>query len=299
MSPRVSVIIAAYNAGPYIGEALASTLAQTFADFEIILVDDGSTDDTLARAGGFDDPRLRVHRNPANLGIAGASNTALALAGGEYVAIMDADDVMMPERLARQVAFLDANPGIAVCGSELEMFGGEVGRTNPPAGDSDIKANFVDAAGNIANPSAMFRRDFVMTHGLRWNTTYATAADFAFWIDCMRAGAVFANLKEPLVRYRRHAASITQRQEITRACVRRIRKGLFVDYFPHLTGTEIGDLLGLFEGGDFSFNALCGGVAAALKARTWAGSQFGENRERIRHSIDHRLEIYRKAILKA
>ncbi|MFD1958687.1 glycosyltransferase family 2 protein [Novosphingobium panipatense] len=115
--PRVSVLLPCYNGAAYLEEAVRSILLQTFADFELIVVDDGSTDataDILARMGRRD-PRLRVVRQP-NGGIVAALNTAIAHARGEYIARMDADDVSFPERFAFQVAWLDAHPATVLVG---------------------------------------------------------------------------------------------------------------------------------------------------------------------------------------
>jgi len=110
--------MAAYNAAPYIHEAAASVLTQTYRDFELIVVDDSSTDDTPAILQSMSDPRLRVIRHETNVGAALSRNDALLAARGELIAIMDADDVCAPTRLERQVAFLDAHPdtGIVGCG---------------------------------------------------------------------------------------------------------------------------------------------------------------------------------------
>lgn len=112
LAVRVSVLMPVYNAERYVGEAIASILAQTFPDFELVVVDDGSTDGTAEVLDACGDPRMRRYRNEGNLGIPATRNLSLSLARGEYVAWMDADDRSLPERLARQVEFMDAHPEI-------------------------------------------------------------------------------------------------------------------------------------------------------------------------------------------
>src|SRR5262245_39958720 len=115
-APLVSVVMPAYNGERFVVEAVRSILAQTFRDFELIVVDDGSTDRTaeLVAAEQSRDPRVVVHRQPSNQGFRIALNAGCALARGELIARMDADDVSLPERFERQVAFLRAHPEVGV-----------------------------------------------------------------------------------------------------------------------------------------------------------------------------------------
>ena len=115
--PKVTVFIPVYNRERYIGAAIDSILAQSFTDFELLLVDDGSTDDSVAVIEAYDDPRIRLERNAQNLGSPRTRNRGLDLTRGEYMAMLDSDDAAYPERLARQVAFLDAHPDYAAIGS--------------------------------------------------------------------------------------------------------------------------------------------------------------------------------------
>lgn len=118
--PKATLVVPAYNVSATIGMTLKSLLSQSFPDFEIIVVDDGSQDDTVACVQRFYDPRLRLIRQK-NRGLAGAHNTGIAAARGEYIGFCDADDMWLPEKLARHVAHLDARPevGISFSGSEL------------------------------------------------------------------------------------------------------------------------------------------------------------------------------------
>lgn len=116
-APRVSVVMAVHNGAPYLREAVESILAQTFTEFEFIIIDDGSTDATASILAEYGDPRLRLVRNAANIGLTRSLNKGLTLAQGKYIARMDADDVSLPERLAIQVAHLDAHPDVGLLGT--------------------------------------------------------------------------------------------------------------------------------------------------------------------------------------
>ena len=113
--PRVTVLLPTYQSERYLSDAVDSVLTQSFSDFELLVVDDGSTDRTLDILRGCADPRIRVVQGRRR-GLADALNLGIDDARGEYVARFDADDLMVPNRLARQVEFLDENPGVAVCG---------------------------------------------------------------------------------------------------------------------------------------------------------------------------------------
>lgn len=122
---KVSVVIPVYNKGPFLREAVDSILAQTFKDFELICVDDKSTDNSLEILRGVQDPRLRIIEQPVNGGPAAAANAGFDAARGEYIVRMDADDIAVPERIAVQVAFMDAHPELVLSGGQVQLFGTE------------------------------------------------------------------------------------------------------------------------------------------------------------------------------
>src|SRR5215204_1563530 len=119
--PAVSVILPAYNCEKFIGIAIQSLLRQTFADFELIIINDGSTDNTESIIHTFNDPRISYFKNPDNQGLVYTLNKAVTHTNGKYVARMDADDICLPERLAKQKAFLDQNGNIAAVASTIEF----------------------------------------------------------------------------------------------------------------------------------------------------------------------------------
>src|SRR5579864_8737730 len=121
MTPKVSVLLAVHDGEPYVHEAVRGVLKQTFREFEFLVVDDASTDNTVAIVDSFADPRIRILRNEHNLGQVPSLNRGLLEARGEYVARIDADDVSLPRRLERQVALLDAQPEVALVGAWMSL----------------------------------------------------------------------------------------------------------------------------------------------------------------------------------
>jgi len=119
--PRVTVTMMVYNAERYLRQAIDSVLNQTFTDFELLFLDDASTDRSLEIIQSYSDPRIRLIRNENNRGVAYSRSKALPLARGEYVAVLDADDVALPERLQVQVSYLDSHPDICLVGSSCQV----------------------------------------------------------------------------------------------------------------------------------------------------------------------------------
>jgi glycosyltransferase involved in cell wall biosynthesis len=153
--------MAVYNAAQFLREAVASVLAQTYSDFELIVVDDSSSDDSLAILRSFGDPRMRIIGHRANMGVSLSRNDALVAARGEFIAIMDADDVCAPARLERQVAFLDANPlvGLVGCGvyDNIDVSGAVLYTAYLPQDNDTIQRTIVERW-CFLHPSIMFRR---------------------------------------------------------------------------------------------------------------------------------------------
>ncbi len=116
-SPRVSVVMTTYNGGRFVRETIDSILTQSFTDFEFLIIDDNSTDNTIDIIKSYDDPRMQLFRNPENIGISRTRNRGIDLAGGEYLAATDHDDISLPKRLERQVEFLDTNPDVVLAGT--------------------------------------------------------------------------------------------------------------------------------------------------------------------------------------
>ena len=212
----VSVIMPVYNVEKYLAQAIKSVLAQTFTDFELVIVDDGSTDGSAAIYSSFDDPRIRIITQK-NRGLAGARNTGIRNARGAYIALLDSDDLWHPEKLERHVAHLEAHPrvGVSYCGSEFINERGESLNLFMAPRLNDIDAGYILCRNPIGNGSApVFRakvfEDIAFARNTadgpeRWffDETFRYGEDIECW---MRIAALtewrFQGIAEPLTLYR-------------------------------------------------------------------------------------------------
>ena len=209
MKPRVTVLMPAYNAGKYIEAAVESVLDQTFADFELLIVDDGSSDDTVPVIQGFADDRIRLIRQEQG-GVSAALNTGLQHARGEYICRFDADDICFPHRVARQVEFLDANPDYLLVGSDAEYISedGEhlfnfrcAGHTHEEILDKLYRfCPFIHSA-------VMYRKEPILQAG-GYSLLAHNFEDYLLWVRLVALGRCH-NLDEALIRVRINPASAT------------------------------------------------------------------------------------------
>ena len=204
---RITVVLPVYNGEKYLAEAIESVLSQSFTDFELLVIDDGSSDRTPDILAGFADGRLRIMRLPENRGLIAALNTGIAESQSELIARMDADDVCLPRRFERQVALLDAQPETALCGTWAEEFGARsiVYRlpTRPEEVGAGLFFGFV-----MYHPTLMMRRAFLEKHALAYREGFSHVEDFDFLIRAAEFGAL-ANVPEVLLRYRVHNRQVT------------------------------------------------------------------------------------------
>lgn len=236
-APRVSVAMPVYNAQRYLAEAVESILSQTFTDFEFIIVNDGSTDDSqkiLERYAAADN-RIRLVSRP-NTGLTTALNEALAAARGDYYARMDSDDISLPARLEKQVAFLDANPQYNVVGCRVVLIdpnGNELGEIHRFESHEQIDALHIAGNGGsvITHPSAMFRTTAMRAVG-GYLPNQEPAEDLDLFLRMAEKGKL-AKLPDVLLKYRVHLNSVghSRREEQMRTIRRvaneaRVRRGL-------------------------------------------------------------------------
>jgi Glycosyl transferase family 2 len=221
--PRVTILLPVFNGARYIRAAIDSVLAQTYRDYELLVIDDGSGDDSADIALSYGDPRLRVERNGSNLGLVETLNRGLDLASGEFVARLDADDVCLPERLAVQTAYLDAHVEVGICGSWYMLLGTKFAWTvRLPTRPDDVEA-WLFAHSPISHPTVMVRRSVFDSKHLRYDRTYAHAEDYDLWVRAASATRL-ANVARPLLRYRVHTGQVTSRYwTIQREATDRIR----------------------------------------------------------------------------
>jgi glycosyltransferase involved in cell wall biosynthesis len=211
------VLLAVCDGEPYLGEAIRSVLAQTFRDFELLVIDDASRDGSPATLAAFRDPRLRVVRNDGNLGLTRSLNRGLALTESEYVARLDADDFSFPERLERQVAFLDAHPEVGVVGAQgipIDVRGRRLSRVawwhrewrRPRGGAAFEWYRMFDSP--FIHSSVMFRRALVRDELGGYDHSFLLSQDAELWVRAARRTRL-ANLDAPLVAMRIAPSSLT------------------------------------------------------------------------------------------
>jgi glycosyltransferase involved in cell wall biosynthesis len=210
MTPRVTVLLAVYNGGAYLAEAVDSVLEQTFRDFELLLVDDASTDDAIEVLPR--DPRIRVLPNERNIGQIPSLNRGLREAQGEYVARLDADDVCLPRRLERQVALLDAHPEVDLTATWTDVVdsAGRLWAPVRPRIDSfaDFVSQIVTGRVHLVHPSIVFRRDVVIDLG-GFDETLNASEDQDLYRRLVLARRETRVVPETLLRYRRHEQQMT------------------------------------------------------------------------------------------
>lgn len=201
-APAVSVVIPAHNAARWLPAAIDSVLAQTFADFELLVIDDASADGTADVARAVGDPRVSVIALPQNVGAAEARNTGIEVARGEFLAFLDADDLALPHRLDRQVGFLRRHPEIGLCGSWLRTFDAREETWTAYPRHEQIKTELLFRSG-LLQSTIMCRSREMRRLGLHYDPAVALSEDFELWTRCVEVMRL-ANLPEVLVRYRIH-----------------------------------------------------------------------------------------------
>lgn len=210
--PLLSVLMPTHNAAVFVAAAIGSLLAQTFTDFELIVVDDGSTDTTLDVLAAIDDPRLTVIASPDNLGPVHARNRAFAGARGRYIAALDADDLCRPERFARQVAYLDRHPDVVLVATAASILEGDRLRFDPMV--PHTSPALIDWLMLTRNPlvwsSAMFRAEAARRLSPFTRPERRYAEDFDLYHRLRPFGAI-ARIDEDLVTYREHPGGMSKR----------------------------------------------------------------------------------------
>ena len=269
----------AFNAGKYIGDAIVSVLEQTFADFELVIVNDGSTDKTVEVIHSFIDKRI-VLINQTHGGVSKALNTGLAAAKGEYIARFDADDISYPDRLQKQLVFLEMNPAYVIVGSDAEYIleNGEY-----LFDFSCIGHNHEDLIGKLyfycpfIHSSVMYRKESVRKAG-GYSVFAHNFEDYLLWIQLARQGKLY-NLPETLIRIRFNPASVTIDEKWRGRRFRELKRTIIIR--GEITEKEGDELLAIIQRQNIqrikegSYYALCAKKFLTdnyqpVKARTFA-----------------------------
>lgn len=201
-SPKVSVIMAVHNAESTVGKAIDSILGQSFADFEFLIVDDGSDDGTAAVLTEYaaKDQRIKVITNEQNIYLAAALNKAINQAEGEYLLRMDADDESLPNRIKLQVEFMDANPDIVISGTAINSISPKHSRVHVHPSDPEELYALLLFHSVIFHPTAIMRRRFMLENDLTYDERLRYAQDYELWVRASEYGKL-GNLPQPLLNY--------------------------------------------------------------------------------------------------
>jgi len=278
--PLISVAMSVFNGADFLAEAVESILSQSFRDFEFVIVDDGSSDETAEILEGYQrkDRRIRVWRQ-GNKGLIASLNRACALAQGKFVARMDADDIALSDRLERQVAFMQEHPDIAVVGGAIELIdsaGKSFGFEYPPQTDQEIKRALLRGDCPFSHPTVMMRAEVVASLS-GYRPIVLDAEDFDLW-SRIADGHKLANLTVPVLKYRRHPKQISiqkfKQQALSvlaaRTAAATRRRGL-PDPLGDLTEITASTLAGLGVSEAAQQSALCRAYVTCLRSMYLAG----------------------------
>lgn len=207
--PKVSVIMPVYNCEQYVGEAIESILNQTFPDFELLIIDDASSDSTVSIIKNYSDSRLKLIEKPKNSGYTNSLNYGLSIARGEYIARMDGDDISLPERFEKQIAFLNENREIALCGSLFTIIGTKT-IVHVPENHSEIRLTLLSHC-CFGHPTIMMRKEILDQFSFHYDTSREPAEDYDLWSK-LSVVTKLHNIQEVLVDYRVHDAQVSQKK---------------------------------------------------------------------------------------
>lgn len=209
--PRISVLMTAYNSEKYIGAAIESILNQTFSDFEFIIINDGSTDNTpkIIKEYAKKDKRIKFIDNKVNQGLIAVLNQGIDLCQCEYIARMDSDDISLEQRFEKQIKYMDEHPECGVLGTSIKIFGPSIKKDRFYKYPKQVKLlDFVLYGNQVAHPTTMIRRSLLINNNLRYNPQYKHAEDFALWAEIVRYTEIH-NLQEILFNYRWYGNNVS------------------------------------------------------------------------------------------
>lgn len=205
----VTVIMPVYNSELYIRGAIESILSQTYRDYEFLIIDDASTDQTISIIKSYKDLRIHLIEKPQNTGYTRSLNLGLKKAKGKYIARMDSDDISLPERFERQISFFEANPDHILCGTSYSVMDQDK-KIILPETNEKIRLNLLNS-NCIAHPSVMLKREILDKYSLQYNPKMEPTEDYDLWVRLLPKGK-FHNLQEVLLNYRMHNSSVSRKR---------------------------------------------------------------------------------------
>jgi len=206
ITPVVSVLMPVFNCQQYISESIYSILNQSFHDFELIIIDDASTDRTVKVIQNINDNRIQLIQKKINSGYTNSLNIGIKLCKGRYIARMDGDDISLPLRFETQVRYLDKQKDVAVCGTWIQFLETEE-IVKYPVSSEDVKMALLEYSA-IAHPTAMLRKKVIEDFNLSYDTETEPAEDYDLWVRILRYGKI-VNIPEVLLKYRLHEDQVS------------------------------------------------------------------------------------------
>lgn len=213
-SEMVSVLLPTYNSEKFVLQAVSSVLTQSYRNFEILVLDDGSTDKTVKLIRQLDHPRIRIFAFPKNRGLPAVLNSGISSSKGAFLARLDSDDLCAPRRLELQVNFLRDNPHVGIIGGSMAEFGDKQRLVRYPESHDEISCAML-FRNVIAHGTVMLRAEVFQSNSLRYSEDSVLAQDYELWSRLLKL-TEFANLREVLVFRRLHNQQVTKSNKLQR-----------------------------------------------------------------------------------
>lgn len=293
---RVTVLMPVYNGERYLRETIESVLAQTYEDFEFLIINDGSTDSTKDIVSSFYDMRIHYVENDFNLGLVATLNKGIEMVDTEFLARMDADDLWDETKLEKQIAIMDSHPEIGLCGTSIRKFGTINNTMFFPIDNEGLKVGFLFYC-MMSHPSVVYRTSLLHESGLRYRKDAFPAEDYKMWVDMLDITQIH-NIPEPLVLYRQHEEQICrEKKDIQLTKTNEVKTELLKRIYPSISSEEI-----LYHNNVFS-NLSITTNEDFLQFRKWTKKLIKENsksayvnrskmRKYLGHYVDNAIYIY-------
>lgn len=236
-TPLISAVMPAYNSESYIGESIESILNQSYKNFEFIIINDGSTDQTKQIIESYQDPRIRLINHQDNQGLVKSLNQGIKLARGQFIARMDSDDMASPDRFQTQLDYMLSHQKVGVCGSWIKVFGNQNFIWKSPILHDKICTRLF-CESSIYHPSVVIRKSVLDKYELSYDQAYEYAEDYALWIE-MAKHSQLANIPKVLLKYRQHSAQVSRaRNQVQTKANEKIKLSLLKNLLKSYTQSE-------------------------------------------------------------
>lgn len=234
MVPIVSILMPVYKTEPYLQDAIDSVLAQTFDNYELIVLNDCSPDNADDILDRYTDPRIIRYKGAKNVGLSNVLNVGIELARGKFIARMDSDDLSLPQRLQIQVDYLENNPDIDLVSVGMQLFGAKEEVWLREQNPEKVKVNALFFS-PVLHASSMWRKDSFEKYGLRFRQEMVPAEDYDLWTRALVNGLRLANLRQVLYKYRIHPSQVTTQTAKTTEKSRIVQQNYLTETLPTLS----------------------------------------------------------------